>query len=316
MQSRSFSVRLLLAVTGAVLFVVYLAVGAAVVELLTTVATTSLHPLVFLASLLVCSLLFGYVSYRGGTAAILGSLDAWELPRDRAPQLYARVDRLCDRMQVESPTLLVAQMPAPNALAIGGRDGGTVVLSTSLFRLLTLDELETIVAHELAHIESRDSLVQTLGLSLAETVGGVIFLFLLPVGLFVAGIRRSLRWMTGRRTESFASHLRRTHAQVATVVFGLLFVVTLALRAHSRRRELAADDRAASVTGKPITLARALARIERASKPPGGLLSPLYIHGEEESALGQLLATHPPMTDRIQRLVDRAEASWTTIEIE
>ncbi|WP_267640306.1 M48 family metalloprotease [Haloarchaeobius amylolyticus] len=316
MDSRSSAVRLSMAVTGLVLVGCYLLVGSLLAEVAASLWASRPDPVLFVAAMLASALLFGYASYRGGTARILRSLDAVDLPRERAPQLHARVDRLSEQLDVERPQLLVARMHAPNALALGGRKRGVVVLDASLFRILSLDELETIVAHELAHLESRDSLVQTLGFSVAQTVSGFVFLLLLPVGLLVAGFRRSLRWIRGERPRPFGEHLRRTHAQVASAVVVVMLVLTLALRAHSRRREIAADDRAVELTGSPMTLARALARIQRASEPPGGLLSSLYIHGSEEGTLTRLLATHPPMQERIERLVEEAESAWQRIEIQ
>ncbi|WP_435364446.1 M48 family metallopeptidase [Haloarchaeobius sp. DYHT-AS-18] len=316
MERRSPAVRFYMALTGLVLVACYLLVGSLLVEVATSLWLSRPDPVLFTAALLGSSLVFGYASYRGGTARLLSSLDAVDLPRERAPQLHARVDGLADRMGIVRPQLLIAQMHAPNALALGGRKRGVVVLDASLFRLLSLDELETIVAHELAHLESRDSLVQTLGFSVGQTLSGFVFLLLLPVGLFVAGFRRALRWVRGERPRPFSEHLTRTHAQVASAVMVVMLVLTLALRAHSRRREIAADDRAVAVTEKPMALARALARIERASEPPGGLLSSLYIHGTEEGTLTRLLATHPPMQERIERLVERAESTWHRIEIQ
>ncbi|WP_439027085.1 M48 family metallopeptidase [Haloarchaeobius sp. DT45] len=305
-----------MAVTGLVLVALYLLVGTLLVEIAASLWSARPDPVLFAAALLGSSLVFGYASYRGGTARILSSLEAVDLPRERAPQLHARVDRLSERMGIERPQLLVARMPAPNALALGGRRRGVVVLDASLFRILSMDELETIVAHELAHLESRDSLIQTLGFSVAQTLSGLVFFLLLPVGLFVAGFRRALRWLRGERPRPFSQHLQRTHAQVASAVVVLMLVLTLALRAHSRRREFAADDRAVAVTEKPMALARGLARIERASEPPGGLLSSLYIHGTEENVLTRLLATHPPMQERIERLVELGESTWHRIEIQ
>jgi heat shock protein HtpX len=61
------------------------------------------------------------------------------------------------------------------------------------------------------------------------------------------------------------------------------------------------------VTGRPLALARALRKIERAGQPGGGLLSPLYVHAEEEDPLTRLLSTHPPMDARVERLVELAE---------
>jgi len=317
MDSHALATRLLTVATGVVLLVLYLLLGALFAGVFALLWAGSPDPLWLAVALLVSALLFGYASYRGGTARILSSLEATELPRDRAPELHARVDHLAERMDVGSPTLLVGRMPMPNALAIGGRaDGSVVVLDAGLFRLLTLDELETIVAHELAHIESRDSLVQTLGYSVLETFSGLLFLLLLPVGLLVVGVRRAVRLLLGRPLEPLDQHVKRVYVVVAGVVVASSVVATLLLRAHSRRRELVADDRAADVTGRPADLARALTRIERASNPDRGLLSSLYIHGEDEGGLTRLLATHPPMRERVERLLDRADDAWTAIEIQ
>ncbi|WP_257298606.1 M48 family metallopeptidase [Haloarchaeobius sp. FL176] len=317
MDSDALTTRLLTVATGLVLLVLYLLLGALFAGVFAVLWTGSPDPVWLAVALLLSALVFGYASYRGGTARILGALEATELPRDRAPELHARVERLADAMDVGEPTLLVGRMPMPNALAIGGRaDGSAIVLDAGLFRLLTLDELETIVAHELAHVESRDSLVQTLGYSVIETFSGLLFLLLLPVGLLVVGLRRAVRLVLGRPLESLSEHVERAYVVVAGVVVASTVVATLLLRAHSRRRELVADDRAAEVTGRPEDLARALTRIDRASNPDSGLLSSLYIHGEEDGGVTRLLATHPPMRERVERLLERADEAWTPIEVE
>ena len=87
--------------------------------------------------------------------------------------------------------------------------------------------------------------------------------------------------------------------------FASLVAVGLAAFWVGRRVQYAADDRAATVTGDPVALARALRRIERATEPPRGLLAPLYVRGEED-AWTELFSTHPPYADRIARI--RADA--------
>ncbi|MFB6122370.1 MAG: M48 family metallopeptidase [Haloferacaceae archaeon] len=298
--------RALMALTGVAMLFVYAVAALAVYRLLLLLWRQRPDPATTALVVVGLSLAFGYASYRLGTARILSALDATELSRTRAAGFYDRVDALADEMGVDAPRVLVARMQSPNALALGGPNDGDVVLDASLFRLLDGDELEAIVAHELAHLERRDSLVKTLGYSLARTVVGVVVLLLLPVTILLAGFARGLAYLRGGDPADVRRLTARVQTAVASVVVLFLFVFTFALQAYSRRREYAADRRAADVTGDPLALARALAKIRRASTP-GGLLSMLYIHGEEEGTLTRLLASHPPMDERIDRLADRAE---------
>ncbi|AZH26866.1 M48 family metallopeptidase [Haloplanus aerogenes] len=246
----------------------------------------------------------GYASYRIGTARLRYALDAVELPRREMPELYRRVDVLADRVGVEPPRLLVASLPGPNALALGGARDGDVVIDGSLFRLLTAAELEAIIAHELAHLKRRDSLVKTLGYSLVRTATGIVWFVLLPIALLVGGVARAVALLRGGDPVELRRTARTADAAVTSLVVVCLFLLTAVVQAYSRYREYAADDRAARVT-EPLALARALEKIERATTP-GGLLSTLVIHGDEEGPVTDLLASHPPMADRIERLRQRA----------
>jgi heat shock protein HtpX len=211
-------------------------------------------------------------------------------------------------MAVGRPALYVATMQAPNALALGSRGRGAVVLDRSLFRLLDQTELRAIVAHELAHLESRDSLVQTLALGLFRTLFGIVLLALFPVSLLLTGVARGVAWAAGRPRGWEENPVTRLRQAVGRVLLGVFVAVTLLVRAHSRRREFAADDRAVEVTGDPLALARALQKIERASSPEWSLLSPLYVHDDEDDdRWTRLLSTHPPVDERVDRLVARAE---------
>ena len=302
-------VRLLMAAVGVALFLVYALLAAVSYHLIAAFlrGLTGTELLTTAALVVGLTLAFGYLSYRYGTARLLAALDARRLPPERAPALYDRLDELADSVGVEPPTVAVARMEMPNALAVGAGRAGVIVLDGRLFRLLDADELEGILAHELAHLESRDSLVQTLAYSLARTLVGVLTVLLFPVALLLDGLSTALAWLRGRPTEG-SPGVDRLRVTVARAVLSVLVVLTLLVRAHSRRREFAADERAAEVTGRPLALARALRTIERASRPAGGLLATLYIHAEESDPLSRMLSTHPPMDDRIERLVELAEA--------
>jgi heat shock protein HtpX len=246
----------------------------------------------------------GYASYRIGTAQLRYALDPVELPRREMPEFYRRVDALADRVGVDTPRLMVASLSGPNALAIGGVRDGDVVIDGSLFRLLTATELEAIVAHELAHLKRRDSLVKTLGYSVVRTVTGVVWLVLLPVALLVGGAARAVAVLRGDDAADLRRTARTADAAVTSLVAVCLFALTAVVQAYSRYREYAADARAAELIG-PLALASALEKIHRANTP-GGLLSTLVIHGDEEGPVTNLLASHPPMDERIERLRRRA----------
>lgn len=294
-----------MAAVGALLLALYLTAAYVSYRALALVWSSGLDLPTAVALLGGLTALLGYLNYRFGVARLLAGLDAVELPTWRAPELYRRRDRLCERFDVSPPRLLVTRTPTPNAFAFGDGDEGVVVFDRTLLRMLDIDELETILAHELAHLESGDSLVQSLAYSAAQTAVGLVAVALLPVALLVTGVARANAWARGRPLERSNGPADRLRGGVGRVLVLLVVGFTLALRAYSRRREFAADDRAVAATGKPAALASALRKIERASRPGRGLFAPLYAR-EEERPLERLLSTHPSTDDRIERLRARA----------
>ncbi len=303
--------RVVMVLVGLFVFAVYALAAVGGYLLLTWLFASRPSLPVTLAILGGFTLLAAYLSYRVGTARLLAGLDVAELPRSRAPELYRRLDQLCLEMDVTPPPVLVADLGAPNALSLGGPRTGVVVLDRRLLSLLTIDELEGIVAHELAHMERYDTFVQTFAVSLVRTLVGLVTLVLFPLILLLDGVDRGMAWMRGRparRNVGLAAWVRRG---IGALVDALLGVITLLMLAHSRRREYAADERAAEVTGNPVALARALSKIHRATSPERGLRSILYIHGDqsEEESPRRYLSTHPPVDERIDRLVEMASPS-------
>ena len=246
------------------------------------------------AVLLVFVAVGAYLNYRSGPARLVAGLEARELPRGRAPGVYRRLDRLAAGMGADPPPLLVADLGMPNALSVGGPRRSVVVLDRRLLEVLTVDELEGILAHELAHIRGYDTFVQTMAVSLVRALSTVAGLVLLPLLMLAYGLDRGLAWAAGRPTRGESVGVG------AVLAVGLLLsVFTLAVLAYSRRREFVADARAAEATGKPQALARALWKIRRATESMYGLRSLLYTHSEDDY---RLLSTHPPVEERIRRL--------------
>lgn len=309
MPARRTGTRLLMALVGCLLLLWYLGLAAVSYWALSILRRSAPDPATALVVIVAIALLTGLLSYRFGTRQLLSSLEAVELPRSHAPGFYRRLDGLESRMGVESPTVLIARLPMPNAFALGSARNGVVVLDRSLFRLLSPDELEALVAHELAHLERHDAFVQTLAYSGFRTVAGLVFLVLAPLLLPIAGVARAVAWMRGNPGSWSRTVFGRLLALIEGGVVVVFLLVTLVVRAHSRRREYAADDRAAAVTEKPIALARALRTIERAAAPSRGLLATLYVHTEEDDPLSRLLSTHPATDERVDRLVERARGT-------
>ncbi|MDS0221729.1 M48 family metalloprotease [Haloarcula sp. S1AR25-5A] len=297
--------RLLMAVVGLSSLLIYL--GAAYVGYVLLLPVWDSRPSPAVAGVVVIgtAIVLGVVSYWGATARLKQSLDAVELRRARAPDVYRQLDVLVEQMDVQTPTLLLAELPVPNAFAIGG-GAGAIVVDRRLFRLLSAAEFEALLAHELAHLETRDALVQTVAYSLVQTLVGLVGLVLFPVVVLTGGIARSLSLLRGDPSSWSQSWLGRTQRYALRIIAILGLAVTLLILGYSRHREVAADDRAVEVTGNPIALAQALKTIERASTPGFDPLRQLYVHGETDTELSRLLSTHPPMDERIKRLQERA----------
>jgi len=294
------------AVVGVALLAVYLAAAAFVADALRFLWATRPDLPVLLALLAVVAVGSAYLSYWIGTAQVLASLESDRLPRERAPDLHRRVDALAARMAVDRPALYVTDARTPNAFAVGGGSGGgALVIDRSLFRILSAREVEAIVAHKLAHLETNDGLVLAMADGIGRAVVGFTTVLALPALLALSGFAAASAWIRGRpgdRSGPFA----RLHRALANGLFGGFVLATLLARSRSRKREFAADDRAAEVTGDPIALARALRQIERAAAPSWPF-APLSTYNRTEDPAERWLSTHPPIEERVERLRRRAE---------
>ncbi|ELZ82955.1 heat shock protein X [Haloferax elongans ATCC BAA-1513] len=263
------------------------------------------------------AVVLGYLSFRFGTVRLLSQLDARDLSPMEAPSVYRLRDRLSEQMGITPPSLKLAHFAAPNAMALDpvGRD--VVVLDAALFRLLDGNEFEALLAHELAHLERKDSLVQSLVASIIQTAVGVGFFVVSPVTFLTTGIALGTAWIRGTPREWDKTIPGRFRRLLDTFVGAFGFGLTVLVRLQARKREFAADARAAEVTGKPLALASALRKLERASRPKWGM-SPLWVYGEVEvdDPVSDLLSTHPATDERVERLQEMADESMTHIEVE
>lgn len=219
------------------------------------------------------------------------SMGATPVTPEQAPELHAMVDRLVALADMPKPQVAVAVTDVPNAFATGRSPRhSTVCVTTGLLQRLTADELEGVLAHELAHVANRDVSVMTVASSLGLLAG-----FLTRFGFFGGG--RNNRGAVG---------------VVLVVVVSMIvyFLSHLLTRALSRYRELSADRSGSYLTGRPSQLGSALVKIsgEMSRIPTQDLrevqsMNAFFIapalRGEQLTAL---MSTHPPLQTRLGQL--------------
>jgi heat shock protein HtpX len=229
------------------------------------------------ASLFVfCALLAAAAVYAYGDRALLGMLGARDYALAEDPLLRSTVDALSAKLDVVPPKLYVIADGFPRAFSAGrGPRGSALAVSTGLLGALSPAELEAVLAHELAHVRSRDVLVQTFAVLLA-----VVLVDVTRVG---GWFERPLRAVLGPIAAAF--------------VHALL----------SPKRELAADRIAAEATGATESVTSALVVLDAASDlvsfEAHPATEPLYtVNPFAEEGLAALFVTHPPLEQRLARL--------------
>ncbi|MDR7253671.1 heat shock protein HtpX [Nocardioides sp. BE266] len=221
------------------------------------------------------------------------AMRAREVSPEEAPELHGMIDRLCALADMPKPRVGVADMSVANAFATGrSPDRAVVCVTTGILQTLDAEELEAVLAHELSHVAHRDVLVMTVASS-AGIAAGLLMRFAQFGG------------MGGRRNNNSAFPAILVGVLVSLVVYAVSFLL---LRLLSRYRELCADRSGAYLTMKPAALASALQKIsgEAAATPQRDLranaASALCIVPALRGGLSGLMATHPPLQQRLEQL--------------
>ena len=234
--------------------------------------------------------LFNFVMYFFSDKLVLRMYGAQVVTAAEAPQLYAMVDRLRQRAGLPMPVVAVAPHEQPNAFATGRSPSKAVVaVTTGIMKYMPQDELEGVIAHELAHIKNRDMLISTIAAGVAGAISNLPYLLMFGGG--------------GQDDEG-----GHPFAQLALILLGPIGAMLIQF-AISRQREFEADRVGAEILGRPIPLANALRRLDALAHripmrvapaaAPLAQVNPLAAYG---GGIARMFSTHPPTEERVARL--------------
>jgi len=241
--------------------------------------------------------IMNFVSYFWSDKIVLMMYRAREIDAQDAPQLFRVIERLSSKNNMPMPKVFIIPQESPNAFATGRNPNHAAVAATAgILRLLSEEELEGVMAHELSHVRNRDILIS----SIAATLAGAItyIAHMLQWGAMFGG-------MGGRDNDSRGGNMI---GALAMAIMAPLAAMLIQM-AISRSREYAADESGARLCGKPLALAAALEKLQAySSRMPMQLATPstshLFIVNPLKGGLAALFSTHPPMEKRLARLRD------------
>jgi len=233
-------------------------------------------------------------AYWNSDKMVLRMHGARRVTNSQAPELVSLVEKLASQANLPMPAVYIINSAQPNAFATGRNpENAAVAASTGLLKCLNREEIEGVMAHELAHIKNRDTLLMTITATLAGAIS-----MLANFALFFGDNRNNPLGLLGTILMMVLAPLAAMLVQMAI----------------SRTREYAADKMGAEISGKPVALANALAKLQQGAthtENPSAEASPatahLFIvnplHGK---SFDNLFSTHPRMEERIRRLEDMA----------
>jgi heat shock protein HtpX len=239
---------------------------------------------------------------------VLWSTGAKIVSREQFPELHDLVERIVARNNLSKPRIAVINTKTPNSFATGKTPKSSMVaVTTGLMDELDAEELEGVIAHELAHIKNRDVLVLTLA-----SIFSVMAWYLMRFGMYGAMFGGGGGGGYGRRgNEGGAAMLLILLIAVITWIASFLII-----RAISRYREYVADRDGALITGKPSKLASALLKISgtmkriptRDLREIEGMNAFFIIPAVSGSSFTNLFSTHPPVAQRVKKLMEMEAA--------
>ncbi len=232
-------------------------------------------------------------SYWFSDKLVLSMTHAQPIAEHEAPELYRMVREMAQRAGIPMPRLYLIPEAQPNAFATGrSPEHGVVGITQGLLQLMDREEVRGVIAHELAHIKNRDTLIMAVAATIAGAISALAHMF------YYASI-----FFGGRNSDNAPNPL----AGLALVILAPLAALIVQM-AISRTREYEADKLGAMIAGTPVGLASALRKLEAyAQRIPMESAQPatahMYIMNPlSGGGLAVLFSTHPPVKERIRRL--------------
>ncbi len=240
--------------------------------------------------------LMNFASYWWSDRIVLWMYGAKEVTEAQAPDFHALVRRLAQRAGLPMPRVYIIPTDTPNAFATGRNPQHAAVAATEgILRILSPDELEGVMAHELGHVRNRDILISTI----AATLAGAIMM-LARMAQFAA------MFGGGRHSDDDEGGAGGVLGMILLAILAPLGAMLIQM-AISRAREYLADAAGAQISRKPWALANALEKLERGAAALPMEANPSTAHmfivnPLRGSGLLSLFSTHPPVAERVARL--------------
>lgn len=254
-------------------------------------------PFSYTMAAVIIAAMFNVIAYLFSDRFVLMATGAKLISPTEAPRLHAIVEMVAKSAGIPKPKVAIVRKDVPNAFATGrSPERALVAVTEGLLNNLSEDEIEAVIGHEIAHIKHRDTLIMTLAATIAGAIGYLAFI---GRWAFIFG--------GGRDRNSGASLLMLLALILAPIA------ATFVQLAVSRAGEYRADEASAHITRKPMSLARALSKIERiVRRRPLTDVSPStaslwIVNPIRGDAIAELFSTHPPTEKRIARLNRIAE---------
>lgn len=233
-----------------------------------------------------------FFAYWFSDKIVLGMYRARKVTESEAPELYGIVRRLAQKAEMPMPKIYIIEQEQPNAFATGRNPKhAAVAVTTGMMRMLSQEELQGVIGHELAHIRHRDILVSTIAATIA---GAISFLAQMAQWAMIFGHRGD--------DEEGGNPL----AALVMMIVGPIAALIVQM-AISRSREYSADEGGARLAGNPRYLSGALRKLHLASQKIPMNANPATSHMFIVNPLSgggilKLFSTHPPIEERITRL--------------